>query len=110
MGPLGIMQLLDRGKKMEKTIKGIPISDMLIIHDTFAGIISILIVIGIIAVVITLYYTVSSKMDEADKMKKNYIKMKSKNIEKPGYSMDEYYSDEEIENAIETQRILGKKH
>ena len=43
-------------------------------------------------------------------MKKNYIKMKSKNIEKPGYSMDEYYSDEEIENAIETQRILGKKH
>ena len=107
MGPLGIMQLLDRGKKMEKTIKGIPISDML---DTTPGIISILIVIGIIAVVITLYYTVSSKMDEADKMKKNYIKMKSKNIEKPGYSMDEYYSDEEIENAIETQRILGKKH
>lgn len=98
---------------MEKTIKGIPISDMLIIHDTTPGLISILIMIGIIAVTITLYYIVSSKIDEADKMKKNYInyiKMKSKNIDKSGYSMDEYYSDEEIQNAIETQRILGKKH
>lgn len=95
---------------MEKTIKGIPISDMLIIHDTTPGSISILILIGIIAVVVVLYYIVINKVDESEKSKSCIKKRKSDNFPKPGYTQDEYYTDKELREAMETQQILSKRH
>lgn len=94
---------------MEKTIKGIPVSDMLIISDTTPGILSILILIGIIAIVAVLYYIAVNKLDESEKSNSNTKKIKSGNFQKPGYTQDEYYSDKELQEAMETQQILSKR-
>ena len=94
---------------MEKTIKGIPVSDMLIISDTTPGILSILILIGIVAIVAVLYYIAVNKLDESEKSKSSNKNIKSDNFQQPGYTQDEYYSDKELQEAMETLQILSKR-